>query len=88
MGSTRSDISTLAEAILTQIIANATNFNNMSTLMKQSLVNFTQGRTPAKSNPTSFSSKHYCWTHLLSFNKDYTRVKCEDPAECHGPTAT
>ena len=88
MGSTRSNISALTEAILIQTAANATNFDNMLTLMKLNSVNFVQGRTPAGSNSTSFSSKHYCWAHGRSFNKDHTSAKCEQPAEGHVPTAT
>ena len=87
MGSTRSYVSALTEVILTQTVANATNFDNMLTLVKQNSVNIAQGRTPSGSNSTSFSSKHYCWTHGRSFNKDYTSAKCEHSAEGHVPTA-
>ena len=50
MGSTRSDIFALTEAILTQTAANATNFDNMLSLMQHKSVNFVQGRTPSGSN--------------------------------------
>ena len=88
MDSTRSDISALTEVILTQTVANATNFDNMLTFMTYNLANFAQGRTFVGSNPTSFYPKHYCWTHERSFNKDYTSAKCDHPAEDHITTAT
>ena len=87
MGTTQSDISALTEAILTQTAANATNFDNMLSLMQHNSANFVQGGTPSGSNSTSVSSKHYCWTHGRSFNKDYTSAKCEHSAEGHVPTA-
>ena len=88
MGTTQSDISALTEAILTQTAANATNFDNMLSLMQHNSANFVQGGTPSGSNSTSFKSKHYCWTHGRSFNKDHTSAKCEHPAEGHVSTAT
>ena len=63
MGTTQSDISALTEAILTQMAANATNFDNMLSLMQHNSANFVQGGTPSGSNSTSFKSKHYCWTY-------------------------
>ena len=88
MGSTRTYISALTKAILTQTTANGTNFDNMLTLIRNNSVNFAQGRTPAGSNPTSFSSRHYCWIHGRSFNNDHTSTKYEYPVEVHVPIAT
>ena len=88
MDSTRSDMSALTEMILTKTVVNATNFDNMSMLMRTNSVNLAQGRTPSGSNPKMFLSKHYWWAHGRSFNKDHTSPKCEHSAEDHVTTAT